>query len=173
MTKKTLSVDEIGKSDNQYESTPTLTREQALEALAHAALRRAKSAFGTNNQNPRLTADDRVAGAVFTVFELLKEGSETTPPFALLPIPESESYRQNHGTASVAIVRPESQHRSHYDLNREDYVMHQWPTGPVELDSSPNDPVTITKAVGTIYDQHRDRLAAAARDLFNYGEEIE
>jgi hypothetical protein len=150
MTNKPLSVDEIGKA-HPREAPPTLTREEAFEVLASTAYENAIDAWGESNRNPRLTIEDRVAGAVYNTLHLLQNGNESTvPPFDLIPVAMPED-----GKAEVAYVSRGGQE-----------VGCVWPVDPLALASTPHNPVSLTSTYCDVYDRYRDRLAASAQDLF-------
>jgi hypothetical protein len=151
MTNKALSIDDIGKN-NPYENTPILTREEALDAIARAALNKAELMWGESRMSSRLTIDDRVYGAVYSTLKLLQEGVEgRIPPFDLVPqLPLDEAT-----TEPTIPVRRE-----------EKIVLGGWPQDPISLAATPTDPVSLTSTYADIYDSFRERLAASARDLF-------
>jgi len=150
MANNSLSIDDVGKPSNPYEEPAILTNEEALTVIAEQAYNTALLMWGESTQNPRLTINDRVLGAVYSTFELLQNGVEgLIPPMELAPV----------------IQFDESTEASAY-LEREGVeVRCYWPD-EVVLAATPHDAASMTATFSNVYDRYRDRLAAAAIDLF-------
>jgi hypothetical protein len=151
MAKDSLSIDDLGRG-NPYDDIPTLTKEQALFVVAEHAYNSALLMWGEGTNNPRLTINDRIAGAVYSTFELLQNGVEgTIPPFALQPLLPLDS-----------ITSP---FRPYVELG-EDEVQREWTEDAIVLAGEGADTTTMTSVFCDVYDRFKDRLAASAFDLF-------
>lgn len=167
MAKKILSIDDIGtqtvdtrllkdipyeKKNSPYEELPLLTREEALIVLSEALYDNALLTYGSTNTNPRLTINDRVTGAVYTVLKVLQNGKNGyLPPFNLAPVLPLDGSAEE---PTAYMERPSGE------------VECRWPEDPIPLEASATDPVSMTSVFCDVYDRYKERLAASARDLF-------
>jgi hypothetical protein len=148
MAKGILSIDDVGR-DNPYEDIPTLTKEEALTVVAERAYNQALLLWGEGVQHHRLTINDRIAGAVYSTFEMLQNGVEgLMPAFDLLPV------ALPHFVPSVYVERGENE------------IQARWTEDPISLSGMGDDVITMTSVFSDVYDRYKDRLAASARDLF-------
>lgn len=164
MTKKTLSIDSVGKPDNPYENLPVIPRDEALRYIAEEATRRAHMRWGeAGTPNKRILVEDRINGVIHTVFELLQNGDQRLPPMALVPQLDKE-YSFN------VLPRDETGNYVWKDIETT-MTQHRWDAQPIPLQGNDIQP-SFLKIHADTYDLIRSRFAAAARDLFNYGDEI-
>lgn len=176
MAKKSLSIEDIGKGNahspeptspqSAYDLLPVLPRDEALNIIAKEALRRANMSFGSFNQNARLAVDDRVAGAVYTTLCLLQEGTESIPPFKLIPNLPVNPDMNSFSTPTVTIVKEDAKEIPRSMRQPNDFIECGWPREPMVLVATPEQPQSLCSAFMEVYDHMRDRYAACARDLF-------
>lgn len=134
-----------------YEELPVISQQDALDLLARQIYQRVARECFYSDEVKKARPEELVMLGVHTVLDTLENGYQNLPAFNLLPV--QSLYQDEMPRVSIYVD----------DGN---YKEVRFSTPVVLAGSRADGDPTLTGAFEEVYDQHKHRMYAAARDLF-------